>query len=91
MASRGAEPLALDKRLSVGTHPFGFRRNRLVAGADDHGKGCAGSLWGRAQHMRQQRLASDGMQNLWHGGPHPRALAGREYDRKAGPAGHPIP
>ena len=88
---RGAKPLALDERQSVGTHLFGLRRNRLVAGADDHGKCRAGSLWGRAQHMRQQRLASHGVQNLRHGGPHPRALAGREHDRKAGPAGHPIP
>ena len=88
---RGAEPLALDECQSVGTQPFGLARNRLVVGPDDHGKRGAGFLWGGAQHMRQQRLARHGMQHLWHPGPHPRALAGREYDRKAGPAGHPIP
>ena len=88
---RGAEPLALDECQSVRTHPFGLCRNRFMARPDDHRKPGAGSLWDDAQHMRQQRLASHGVQNLWHGGPHPRALAGRELDRKAGPAGHPIP
>jgi hypothetical protein len=41
--------------------------------------------------MGQQRLAGHRMQDLRHPGPHPRALAGRKYDGKAGSCGHPNP
>ncbi len=46
------------------------------------------SVRGRVQHMRQQRLAGDGVQHLRQRGPHARALAGRKHDSQAGSSGH---
>jgi hypothetical protein len=31
------------------------------------------------------------MQDLWHRGPHPRALTGRKHDGQAGSSVHPNP
>ena len=86
---RGAATLALDENGCVRTQAFDLFLERPVVGADDHGERGAGVLWGRQKHMRQQRLAGQGMHDLGRRGAHARALTGRKYDGQAGSNGHP--
>ena len=88
---RGAEPLALNEGRGIGADAFDLVGDRLVVGSDHHGERGARSVRGGVQHMRQQRLAGDGMQHLRQRGSHARALAGREHDGEAGSSGHSIP
>jgi hypothetical protein len=86
---RGSKPLALDVGRRIRPQPPDLLRDRPVIGTDHHRKGSLRPVRRRRQHMRQQRLAGDLVQDLRRRGTHPRALAGREHDREAGPAGHP--
>src|SRR5258706_6526368 len=88
---RGAETLALNERRRIRTQTFCLLGDSPVVRPNDHGKRGASALWGSPQHMRQQRLAGDGMQDLRHRGLHARALTGGEHDREAGSAGHSNP
>jgi hypothetical protein len=85
---RGAETLALNKRRCIRTLTSCLFRDRTVVGSNDNGKRGACALWGGPQHMRQQRLAGDGMQHLRQRGLHAGALTGGKHDREAGSAGH---
>ena len=78
------EPLTLVKGLGVGGDALDLVGNRLMVRPDHHSKPCAGPRGARLQHMRQQRLAGDGVQHFWQRRSHPRALAGRKHDSLAG-------
>jgi len=88
---RGAETLALNEGGRIRPQTLDLLRDSPVVRSDDDGERGAGALWGGFKHMRQQRLAGDGMQDLRHRRLHARALTGREHDREAGSAGHPNP
>ena len=88
---RGAEPLALDEGRGIRAHALDLVGDRLVVRPDHDRERGAASVRGGIQHMRQQRLAGDGMQHLRQRGAHPRALAGRKHDSQAGSSGHSSP
>ena len=88
---RGAEALGLNERRRIGADARHLVGDRLVVRPDHHRQRSACSVRGRVQHMRQQRLAGDGVQHLRQRGSHARALAGRKHDSQAGSSGHSIP
>ncbi len=85
---RGTEPFPLNKGHGIRTRPSGLLRDVGMIRSNHHGEGRAGTFGGGGQHMRQQRLAGDRMQNLWHRRPHARALAGSKHHGEAGSSGH---
>ena len=88
---RRAEPLGLNESGRIRPYPLDLVGDGLVVRPDHDREGGAGAVRRRVQHMRQQRLAGDGMQNLRQRGAHARALAGREHDSQAGSSGHSSP
>src|SRR5260221_551908 len=85
---RGAQTLALNVSRSIGANASDFFLDGPVVGAKDDSQRCAFSLRGSPEHMRQQRLAGQRMQDFWPGRAHARALAGSEHDGEAGSAAH---
>ena len=85
---RGAEALGLNEGRRIGADALDLVGDRLVVRPDHHRERSARSVRGRVQHMRQQRLAGDGVQHLRQRGSHARALAGRKHDSQAGSSGH---
>ena len=63
---RGAETLALNEGRRIRSQTFDLLRDSQVVRSDHDGERGAGALWGGFKHMRQQRLAGDGMQDLRH-------------------------
>ena len=88
---RGAEALGLNEGRSIRADAPDLVGDRLVIRPDHDRQRSARSVRGRIQHMRQQRLAGDGVQHLRQRGSHARALAGRKHDSQAGSSGHSIP
>jgi len=88
---RGAETFTLHEGRGIRALPPGLLRDVGMVRSDHHGERGAGTFGRCGQHMRQQRLAGDRMQHLWHRRPHARALAGREHDGEAGSNGHCSP
>ena len=85
---RSAEALGLNEGRSIGACPPDLVGDRLVVRPDHDREGSPCSVRGGVQHMRQQRLAGDGVQHLRQGGSHARTLAGRKHDSQAGSSGH---
>ena len=88
---RGAEALGLNEGRRIGADALDLVGDRLVVRPDHDRERGACSVRGRVQHMRQQRLAGDGVQHLRQRGSHARALAGRKHDSQAGSSGHSSP
>ena len=88
---RRAEPLGLNESGRIRPYPFDLVRDGLVVRSDHDREGGISAVRSRFQHMRQQRLAGDGVQNLRQRGAHARALAGRKHDSQAGSSGHSGP
>ena len=58
---RGAEALGLNEGRRIGADARNLVGDRLVVRPDHHGQRSARSVRSGVQHMRQQRLAGDGM------------------------------
>jgi len=88
---RRAEALGLDEGRRIRADARNLIGDRLVVRPDHDRERRARSVRGGIQHMRQQRLAGDGVQHLRKPGPHASALAGRKHDSQAGSSGHSVP
>ena len=81
-------PLSLHKAFGARQNAPCFGLDRLLPRADDDSCRGDASFGDCIQHMRKQRTAGDGMQDLGPRRAHPRALASREHDCKTGSCRH---
>ncbi len=86
---RGAAPVALHETFGLRRNTPHFRCDRVLPRPDHDGGGVHLGVGDGGEHMRQERLAGDRMQNLRPRRAHACALAGCEHDGKAAPMLHP--